>query len=273
MELSAAVRAKSSPAIDILIPAIDKDLAALPYVIDGLRKHVKHPIGKIYVVSPDSKRIRSLCMRKKCAFVNETAVLPITKRDIHYRSRTWDRSGWLYQQLLKLNGDTICSRDFLVADADTVLIRPHRFRAKGKTVFYFRGWSQPEYFNTYRKLLGRQRSAPRSLVTHYMLFERAKLRQLKRTIEAKHGMPWFRAIIRSIDRTKQFGFSEFETYGNFVYSNDQGGCRLISARNKSLIADPRRLSTAKTTKLAKTYRSISFHQRKIYRRSAKPPAR
>ncbi|HUC90475.1 MAG TPA: DUF6492 family protein [Paenibacillus sp.] len=272
MKLSLAAHAESGPAIDILIPAIEKDLATLPYVIDGLRKHVKHPVGDIYVVSPGSERIRSLCRRKRCVFVNENTVLPITKRDIHYRSRTWDRSGWLYQQLLKLSGDTVCSRDFLVADADTVFIRPHRFRSNGKTVFYSRAWSQPEYFNTYRKLLGRKRTSPRSLVAHYMLFERAKLRKLKRTIEARHGIPWFKAVIRVIDRTKQFGFSEFETYGNFVYALNRAGYTLRPALNKSLPTGPRRLSASKITKLAKSYRSISFHKRKIYRRSGGKPS-
>ena len=258
------------PAIDVLIPAIEKDLATLPYVIDSLRRYVKHPITTIYIVSPNSSRIRNLCLRKNCTFVDERSVLPFTKKDIHYSSTRWNRSGWLYQQLLKMNGDHLCrEKFFLVIDADTVLIRPHRFRSNGKTYFYCRNWSQPEYFRTYHKLLGVKAPSPRSFVTHYMLFERTKLAQLKRKIEARHGLTWYNAIIRSIDKTRQFGFSEFETYANYVYSENSSGVILKDAQNKSIHTPISSLSSARIMKLAQSYRSLSFHQRKGYSRQSK----
>ncbi|NHN35269.1 hypothetical protein [Paenibacillus agricola] len=78
--------------IDILIPVIEKDLNTLPYVIDDVRKHVKHPIGKILVVAPKRRRILALCRKKKCEFVDENTVLPITKKNIHYRTKKWEGS-------------------------------------------------------------------------------------------------------------------------------------------------------------------------------------
>ncbi|AEI43713.1 DUF6492 family protein [Paenibacillus mucilaginosus] len=269
MSNRAARRPGGGPAIDVLIPAIEKDLHTLPYVIDSIRAFVRHPIGRIYVVSPDSRRIRALCAKKKCTFVLETRLLPLTKSRIRYRSRTWDRSGWLYQQLLKLSGDRVCRRSFLVVDADTVFIRPHRFRIGGRPVFYCRNWSQPEYFRTYRKLMGRRKTAPRSFVTHYMLFERSKLRSLKKTMEKRHGRPWYKAILKSIDRRKQFGFSEFETYGNYVYAHRSKSCILRSARNKALSSHPSRLKGSLVRRLSKAYRTVSFHQRSVYKRGVK----
>ncbi|QUL53147.1 hypothetical protein KDC22_22340 [Paenibacillus tritici] len=261
----------SAPSIDILIPAIEKDLATLPYVIDSLRRYVQHPISNIYIVSPNNSRIRQLCSRKSCVFVNETTVLPFTKKAIRYSSTRWNRSGWLYQQLLKMNGDHICrEKYFLVVDADTVLIRPHRFRSGGKSIFYCRNWSQPEYFRTYRKLLGAAASAPKSCVTHYMLFESAKLASLKRTIEARHGMSWHAAIIRSINKKRQFGFSEFETYANYVYSGNRTAVLLKNAKNKSLKIPAGSLTQSQIQKYAGSYRSLSFHQRKGYSTPGKP---
>ncbi|MDO7908285.1 DUF6492 family protein [Paenibacillus sp. JX-17] len=254
--------------IDILIPAIEKDLSTLPYVIDGLRQHVRHPIGSIYIVSPQSPAIRRLCSRKQCTFVDERTVLPLTKKDIVYRSKKWDRSGWLYQQLLKLNGDQIAKAAFyLVVDADTVFIRPHTFRRQDKTVFYTRNWSQPEYFRTYRKLMGHQAPSPRSFVTHYMLFEKARVRELKKDIETRHGTVWYRAILRSIDRTKQFGFSEFETYANYMYTRNPNQMMLKPSLNKALHTSAKMLTGERRTQLARKYRSLSFHERKIYRRT------
>jgi hypothetical protein len=267
-----ANHSRSSTPIDVLIPAIEKDLGTLPHTIDGIRKYVRHPIGRIIVISPDSSKIKALCRRKGCHFVNETTVLPITKKDIHYGTKKFERSGWLYQQLLKLGGSSVSSEKFyLTMDADTVLIRPHRFRTvAGKTIFYCRNWSQDEYFRTYRKLLGRNRSAPSSFVTHYMLFERSQVSKLKRTIEAKHRTPWYNAILRSMDKTRNFAFSEFETYGNFLYSQDAGRIVLKKAMNKSLPTSFGKLSSSRIKKLASKYRSLSFHQRKAYsKKSAK----
>lgn len=261
----------SAPKLDILIPAIEKDLATLPYVIDSLRRYVRHPISNIYIVSPENSRIRQLCSRKSCIFVNETAVLPFTKKAIRYSSSRWNRSGWLYQQLLKMNGDQVCrEKYFLVIDADTVLIRPHRFRSGGKTIFYCRSWSQPEYFRTYRKLLGSPAPAPKSFVTHYMLFDSAKLASLKRKLEARHGMSWHAAILRSINKKRQFGFSEYETYANYVYSTSSSSALLKNANNKSLKTPVASLGKEQLSKYARTYRSLSFHQRKGYSIPGKP---
>jgi len=260
--------------IDVVIPAIDKDLGTLPYVIDSIRKYVRHPISQIFVVAPNSPKIKDVCHRKGCYFIHESTVLPLQKNQITYRSESWERSGWLYQQLLKFGSSSVAKqRYFLVIDADTVLIQPHRFYVDGKELFYCRSWSQPEYFVTYRKLLGKKAPRPRSFVTHYMLFDKTKLRSLKNKIEAIHGTKWYRAILRSINRKKQFGFSEYETYGNYVYSANPGNVRLKSAHNKSLSISPSALSGSAIGKLARRYRSLSFHKRKGYTRNEKnPPA-
>ncbi|MFC5468117.1 DUF6492 family protein [Cohnella suwonensis] len=262
-------RLSSNAKIDVLIPAIEKDLETLPYVIDAVKKQVKHPIGNILIVAPMRKKIRELCTRKGCKFVDENTVLPLTKKNIRYRSKKWERSGWLFQQLLKMSGDTLSKSDyFLVIDADTVLIRPHVFRTGRKTLFYCRKWSQPEYFKTYRKLLGKRATAPSSFVTHYMLFEKSKLRQLKKAIASKHHMSWHSAILRKMDKSKPFAFSEFETYGNFLYSGNPGGLVLKSALNKSLNTRIAQITPERIKTLSQKYRSISFHKRKGYARKA-----
>ncbi|USB33781.1 DUF6492 family protein [Paenibacillus sp. YPG26] len=264
-DITALASLSARTPIDVLIPAIEKDLGTLPFVIDGIRSYVQHPIGTIYIVSPESARIRSLCRTKNCTFVHEHHVLPITKKDITYRSSTWDRSGWLYQQLLKLNGDRICrNRHFLVTDADTVLIRPHTFLQNGKTIFYYRNWTHPEYLHIHARLLGQKARSPKSFVNHYMLFDSVKLSRLKRIIEHRHGVRWYTAILKQLNRRKQFGFSEFETYGNFLRSNYPSAITLRPTLNrefkKSILAVP----APERQQLARAYRSLSFHKRSGY---------
>lgn len=269
-----AAGAAALPRIDVLIPAIEKDLPTLPHVIRAARAQVRHPIGEIVIVAPRKDAIVSLCREHGWRFVDENTVLPLTKKDIHYRSARWERSGWLFQQLLKLSGDKLCSADFfLVIDADTVLIRPHTFRSGGRTTFYTRSWTQPEYLRMHERLMGRKAAAPRSLVTHYMLFEKAKLRDMKRDIEMRHGMSWHRAILTKLNRSQQFGFSEYETYGNYVYSRNPAAVRLRPALNRALHDGVRSLTPERTRQLAAKHRSVSFHERKGYVRKAGASAR
>lgn len=115
--------------------------------------------------------------------------------------------------------------------------------------------------------MGKKAASASSFVTHYMLFERSQLTQMKREIEAKHQKPWYSAIIHSMNRTKQFAFSEFETYGNYLYSKDRGGMKIQKARNKGLHMNAGQLSKQKLNELAEKYRSLSFHKRKGYVRT------
>lgn len=260
----------SSFRIDVLIPAIEKDLKTLPHVVEGVKRHVRHPIGQVLIVAPKKGAIVDLCRKKGYRFIDENTVLPLKKQDIRYSSKHWERSGWLLQQLLKLSGDRLAgTKHFLVIDADTVLIRPHTFLSGGQTSYYTRSWSQPQYFVTYNKLMGKKASAPRSFVAHYMLFDKQKLRELKNDIERRHGKRWYKAIMESMNKKKQFAFSEYETYGNFVFGRYPGSVRLKPALNRELHSEASSLTENKRRSLAAKYRSVSFHERKMYSRAAK----
>ena len=112
----------SSLKIDIVIPAIEKDLDTLPYVIDFARLNVLHPISNIYVISPDSEKIKQVCTAKGCIQIHEESFLPFRKSDIDYRVGGVDRAGWMYQQFLKLSANCFCTEEnYLVLDSDTLL--------------------------------------------------------------------------------------------------------------------------------------------------------
>lgn len=256
--------------IDILIPVIEKDLEVLPYVIDSARKHIRHQIGDIIIVAPETSKIKRLCFQKNSKFINENSVLPITKKDIDYspkrRNIKVDRSGWLFQQLLKLSGDTLSSQEsFLVLDADTVLIRPHVFESNGKTVFFYRKLYYKPYFDTYKRLLGEDADGPvqsKFFVSHYMFFKKKRVQELKKLIETKHNTDWYLAILNSMNKNQWDSFSEYETYGNFMMKNHLDEIILKPRRNLSL----KRTSIKNFSKLnlkelatKNMVRSISFH--------------
>jgi len=255
--------------IDVLIPAIEKDLDVLPHSIDSVRKQIKHPIGEIFIAAPETKKIKTLCIDKGCKFVDENSLLPLTKKDIKYsptrRNVSVDRSGWLLQQLLKLGGDTLGGSDgFLVLDADTVIC-PHIFEHRGKSVFFCRKLFYKPYFKTYKRLLGEEAPGPAQsifFVSHYMYFKKKYLRELKKLIESRHNTDWYTAILKSINKNQWDSFSEYETYGNFMIKNHPQEIILKPRRNLSLKRSSiKNISKIDMKQLAPKHniRSISFH--------------
>ena len=254
--------------IDVLIPVVEKDLEVLPYAIDFARKNIRQYIGEIVIIAPENGTIKALSREKGCSFINENTVLPITRKDIDYcpkiKNNYMDRSGWLFQQLLKLSGDIIGNQEnYLVLDADTLLIRPHVFEHNGKTVFYYRKDLHRPYLQTYEKLLGEKAMAADasiSFVIQYMYFKNSRVMELKKLIEARHHTAWYTAIINNINKEELSSFSEFETYGNYIYKNYPN--QMILRRRQNLCLRRRvikNLSKINIPELAGRYRSISFH--------------
>ncbi|QWD14762.1 hypothetical protein G6702_01740 [Polynucleobacter paneuropaeus] len=203
--------------IDVVIPCIEKDINCLKYTIESIRKNILHPIGNIYIISPVSNIIESFCKNNLCIYIEEDTVLPLKKKEIIYKVDGEDRSGWLFQQLLKLGADLITKEDhYLVVDADTIFLKSHKFIEKGNYILRFSDEFHIPYYKTYEKLFLKKIVSPVSFITHNMLFSKIKLRKMKSTIEKIHSKSWFQAIIQNIDHSENSSFSEYELYGNFL---------------------------------------------------------
>ena len=125
-----------------------------------------------------------------------------------------DRSGWLFQQLVKLSGRVGTCQHYLCIDADHVLIRPHVFLTEeGKTVFYMSYEEHLPYYENIHRLLPNLPLDNLSYVDHKMLFDKSQLASLH---QALGGDKWVETIKANYDRNSHAGFSEFELYGNFV---------------------------------------------------------
>ncbi|MCX6810132.1 MAG: DUF6492 family protein, partial [Candidatus Berkelbacteria bacterium] len=229
---------RSTVPIDIVIVAIDKDFDVLTHVIDSARKNIFHPIGDIIIISPKSKLIQGLCKKKKCVFIDETTVLPIGKKDIGYIIDGKDRSGWIFQQLLKWSGDKYAKNDFfLIADADTVFCRPQVFVYEGRILMpACSQLGHIPYYQAYEKLTGEKVPAVVNFTSHHSLFDKNKLAELKTKIEKHCKTNWYNAIIstKEINPTEGSCVSDYETYGQFVFSRYYDECRLEHWFNLSL---------------------------------------
>jgi len=116
------------------------------------------------------------------------------------------------------------------------------------------------YYEAYKALLKMPWRFPMSFVSHYMMFERRRLVDLRDTIERENGRPWHEAILATAEGAQSYSFfSEYETYGNhclFRYPDDA----LIQYWNNLAM---KRDALGDLNKLIRryqgTHRAISFH--------------
>ncbi|KKQ34803.1 MAG: hypothetical protein US50_C0036G0003 [Candidatus Nomurabacteria bacterium GW2011_GWB1_37_5] len=252
---------KSNIPIDIVLCAIDKDYDVLVFAIDSIRKYIKHPIGNIYLVCPLSKKIEKISKTKKCILLDENKVLPITKKDINYFVNGQDRSGWLYQQLLKFGIDKFVENEyFLITDADTIYCRPQVFVYSNKVLLPVSGQlCHLPYLAMINRLIGYKIKPTINFVIHHSLFEKTKINILKQYIEKINKKKWYQAIIDNIDPREGSSFSEYETYGQFMLLMYRNDFLIEYAYNRGYgrkqIADIKAITVKNKLK----HKNISFH--------------
>ena len=149
----------SQQKIDVVIPIVAKDLHILPLCLEGVRQQVSHHIKDIYIVAPAEQDIVKFCETNNLHFVDETSVLGFSPKELNIvitnpDGTTRNRSGWLFQQLIKLSGKVGTCQHYLCIDADHVLIRPHVFLTDdNKTVFYMSYEEHKPYYENIHKLM------------------------------------------------------------------------------------------------------------------------
>lgn len=221
--LTPRVLEPSAIPIDVVIPIIRKDLDILPLCLEGVRRQVCQHIQDIYVVAPDDGDIKAFCEREHLVFVDETTILQLAPQELgliatRRDGSKIDRSGWLFQQLVKLSGNIGTCDYYLTIDADHILLQPHVFlTSDGQTVCYMSDECNTAYYKNIRRLTKHHYGSLLSYVDHKMLFSKQELARLRAMITQKNGgKEWKSAILDAYDRGETSGFSEFELYGDFI---------------------------------------------------------
>jgi len=217
----------SAEAIDVVIPIVGKDLRILPLCLEGVYHCVAHPIQQIYIVAPAQDEIVCFCEEHGLQFVDEREVFGFGPKELnlqilHADGSQSNRSGWLFQQLIKLSGRVGTCQHYLCIDADHVLIRPHVFLTQdNKTVFYMSYEEHQPYYDNIHRLLPDLVLDKLSYVDHKMLFDKQQVERLHQALTQGTGLSWTDVVLKSYDRSSFAGFSEFELYGNFVVDKVQ----------------------------------------------------
>lgn len=182
-------------------------------------EHLRSVVGveRIFIVGNENPRIEG------SRFIHEESFVCLRKGGIVGHALR-GREGWIFQQLIKLAAPQIIigiEDTFLVCDADAIfLTNPYRQTPNG--VFpYCRAYTG-EYHQPYRdhflKVMNRPAPAGISFINHHMIFDRLCLDAMKREIETVSGVAWDTSIIEALDPTEQSSFSEYDLYGNLMFT-------------------------------------------------------
>ena len=123
----------TSEPIDVVIPCAEKDLRTLERCIKGIYNNCDE-VRRIIVIS--KKRLTKnaeWCSEYVFPFSRTDIVNALSKKDAKTQAqlmRPESRTGWYYQQLLKLYAPFVIrdiSSNVLVLDADTIFLNPVEF--------------------------------------------------------------------------------------------------------------------------------------------------
>ena len=199
---------------DVLIVIAEKDFNKLRYLVDSIERYL---IGyrDIYVISnveiPANKTISGI------VYSTDSKVLDFNFGRL--QGVNVGRKGWYVQQFIKLFQE-LTGNDYLVIDADVILNRTIHVIEKDKPCFLFgKNQYHEPYFTFMKNVLGLHKEYSCSFINEIMYFKRDMIRGMINSVACnKYG--FFELAINEINRINDAsGFSEYETYGNFIVTN------------------------------------------------------
>ncbi len=134
-------------------------------------------------------------------------------------------AGWYFQQFLKYAFVNVSNDDeyFLIWDADTILLRPIEFFSPEGLPIYTKAdeYHRP-YFETFHALFGIEAHREFSFISQHQLIYKSTLRQMLAKIEklksSRAGWAW--TIMENLRGSGSNLFSEYETYGHYIKSQN-----------------------------------------------------
>ncbi|MDY6904694.1 MAG: DUF6492 family protein [Thermodesulfobacteriota bacterium] len=202
----------------------------LRLVVSHLEKNSQ--AATIYLISSHAAQQKNpFAGKKNLVILDEDSLIPSVSLQslMDYfakRGVKTDRVGWYYQQFLKM-GMAVrpgIKDYYLIWDADTIMLSPMCFFDQGgKVIMCKQKEHHPPYFETYQRLLNQSRAADFSFIAEHMMITTQVMKQLIEHIRPgslKTG-DWVWRILEVIpdQHLEGAGFSEYETYGNFIHSH------------------------------------------------------
>lgn len=229
-------------------PKIDILKISYPYML----KNLGEGLNKIIMVANTSTRqsiIDAFGNDPRVSFLDEETIMDgLTLKRIQEIMVELcgkpHRAGWYYQQFLKMAYSYICEDDYyLVFDSDTIPLNPIPYFAEDdRPCFITKIEYHKPYFDTIDVLFDGKvgRVDPKeSYIAENMMISKALMQEMIEKINSNSnltGDTFYEKILRAVDSkiVRATGFSEFETYGNYVMTLHPESYHKIKLRTQRL---------------------------------------
>lgn len=231
---------------DIVIPIAKVDVHTFLRNVPYIEKFL--PVKRIVVIGADN--VKPLVANiPNINFVNEDSLMDgLTLANVKETKNSLSgcavRSGWYFQQFLKMAYSEICDDEYyLIWDADTIPLKELSFISdEGKPFMDFLPQypkSDESYFTTMKRLMPSLpliKKDKKSYITEHMLINVSCMKALIKDISSagivQDGIFW-QNILRAIPENaiNLSGFSEFETYATYVMEYHSDAYQLRQWKN------------------------------------------
>lgn len=210
---------------DVIVPMTMKNLPVFQMNVEWMRKNLS--CRRLLVIG--AKELEAPVRVLGAEFLEEDTLVPgMTLKNIRacIEKRIGDgkRAGWYFQQFLKLGYAYRCNDEYyIVWDADTVPLHAISHMEGGHPCFTKKEEMEPAYFETLERLFGGtvSRYGEFSFICENMIMNVGIMKEMLQAIMEQPGLSgdsfWERILSAVSDEyLPKSGFSEFETYGNYV---------------------------------------------------------
>ncbi len=271
-------RARNLPAINLVVPFVEKDLESLGLVLDHALKNVRNPISRITLITPGGdKPGQGRFSRKESAalldavlaahpqaqlsFDDDVLGMAILK-EMEDRFGAGDRNaGWVVQQLIKYSAALQSPEPAsLILDADTLLLSSKTWFTRNKVqLLQVANEYHVDFMRHAEKFFGVHKKLRLSYITHHQLMQRDVVQEMFPE-GAESLLSWWKSSRDPIGRD----LGDYEAYGTFLVARYPERVRFGSFANLFSPHLTRFLSDLETTRktpaeLTPGYCSVSFH--------------
>lgn len=266
---------KSHLILDVVIPITEEDLKSTLSILPYWEKYL--PMKKLIFIG--NNKLQKALLGYPCdkvSFINEDTIMVKQEiRDIIADITDGDdaavrRTGWYYQQFLKMGYARYCKDDYyLIWDADTAPLKKVNMFEGEHPVFDMKTEEHLPFFHTIENIFGDMHKVIQgSFISEHMVINCDIMNSLIKEIENNpyvQGGSWYEKILRAVEIAElpRSGFSEFETYGTYCtmrYPEQYRFRDWTSCREGNLYFGAGNLTQKEKKWLAREFDAISFEK-------------
>lgn len=208
---------------DIIIPVAESHVSLAQKSLNSLSFIQNY--HNIYVIGPSS--IKKHFSHYSISFIDENSIHdPLNLR---YISNYFSENGlhqhsakWYFQQFLKMAfaKHELCSDYYLIVDADTIFLKPIEFFNKdNKMNLTIKHNFHDPYFDTLKYLDLPYQKDINFIAEHMIIKKSIMLEIIQHLQNVNNANSWYKNVLTAVKNNKDSvnSFSEFETYGNYIY--------------------------------------------------------